>query len=58
MHVRSGEALCAKGWCSRAGEGEVDGGPEGVVAGVGGRGGGVESLLLVDVGLDARGSGF
>lgn len=29
-----------------AGEAEVEGGPEGVVAGVGGRGGGVESLRL------------
>lgn len=47
MRVRSGEPLCAKGWCSKAGEGEVEGGPEGVVAGVGGRGGGVESLRLL-----------
>lgn len=44
--VRSGEPLCANGWCSVAGEGDVEGGPEGVVAGVGGRGGGVESLRL------------
>lgn len=47
MRVRSGEPLCANGWCSKAGEGEVEGGPEGVVAGVGGRGGGVESLRLL-----------
>lgn len=47
MRVRSGEPVCANGWCSKAGEGEVEGGPEGVVAGVGGRGGGVESLRLL-----------
>lgn len=47
VRVRSGEPLCANGWCSMAGEGEVEGGPEGVVAGVGGSGGGgVESLRL------------
>lgn len=45
--VRSGEPPCVNGWCSRAGEGEVDGGPEGVAAGVGGMGGGVESLRLL-----------
>lgn len=45
--MRSGEPLCANGWCSKAGEGEVEGGPEGVVAGVGGIGGGVESLRLL-----------
>lgn len=47
MRVRSGEPLCANEWCSKAGEGEVEGGPEGVVAGVGGMGGGVESLRLL-----------
>lgn len=47
MRVRSGDPLCANGWCSNAGDGEVEGGPEGVVAGVGGRGGGVESLRLL-----------
>lgn len=62
--VRSGEPLCANVWCSKAGEGEVEGGPGGVVAGVGGRGGGVESLrlplllllLLVVAGVDAGSS--
>lgn len=45
VRVRSGEPLCANGWCSVAGEGDVEGGPEVVVAGVGGNGG-VESLRL------------
>lgn len=40
--VRSGEPVCANGWCSEDGEGEA----EGVAAEVGGGGGGVESLRL------------
>lgn len=44
--VRSGEPLCANGRRSEDGEGEVEGGPEGVAA-VGGAGGGVESLRLL-----------
>lgn len=43
---RSGEPVCAKAWCSKEGEGDVEGGLQGVAAGVGGRGGGVESLRL------------
>jgi len=42
--VMSGEPLCANGRRSRAGDAEVEGGPEGVPGG--GAGGGVEPLRL------------
>lgn len=41
--------MCANGRCSKDGEGEVEGGPQGAAAeagGGGGGGGGVESLRL------------